>query len=193
MFHYSDEEILEGLKERDARIIQYVFDEYFRTIRGFVLRNNGILEDAEDIFQETLVIIYQKVRDNELNLECSFITFFYSVSRNLWFQKLEKNKILPADVHDVENFIELSDEMMYEIYDEDRERIKLFQQHFMELGEDCQRLLRLFVKKVPLAEIMKIMGYKSVKYTKTRKFLCKEKLKKRIINDPRSKNFLFNG
>lgn len=193
MFHYSDEEIIEGLKERDARIIQYVIDEYFRTIRGLVLRNNGIPEDAEDIFQEALVIIYQKARDNELNLECSFITFLYSVSRNLWFQKLEKNKILPADVHDVENFIELSDEMMYEVYDEDRERIKLFQQHFMELGEDCQRLLRLFVKKIPLAEIMKIMGYKSVKYTKTRKFLCKEKLKKRIINDPRSKNFLFNG
>jgi hypothetical protein len=43
-----------------------------------------------------------------------------------------------------------------------------------------------------MTEIMKIMGYKSIKYAKTRKFLCKEKLKKRIKNDPRSQKFLIN-
>ncbi len=180
------------MTRKDTRIIKFVVDEHFTTVKRFILRNNGTAEDAEDVFQDALMIIYQKARDNELNLECSFITFLYSISRHVWFQKLERNKIDPAYVSDIENFIELSDEQIYEIYDEERERIKIFQQHFLALGEDCRKLLRLFVKKIPLAEIMKIMGYKSIKYTKTRKFLCKEKLKKSIKNDPRSQNFMLN-
>jgi RNA polymerase sigma factor (sigma-70 family) len=192
MLHYADDEILTGLTQEDEKIIRYIFDEHFNTIKSFILRNNGTYEDAEDVFQDAMVIIYQKARDRELNLECSFKTFLYSVSRHIWLQKLEKNRINPAYIGDIENFIELSDEMMYDLYDEDRERVKIFQQHFLALGEDCQKLLRLFMKKIPLSEIMKIMGYKSVKYTKTRKFLCKEKLKKRIKNDPRSQNFFIN-
>ena len=192
MLQYSDEEILNGLVQENDKIIRYIFDEYFHSIRSFILRNNGTVEDAEDVFQDAVVIIYQKARDKELNLACSFLTFIFSVSRHLWFQKLEKNRINLAFTGDIENFIELSDEMMVEVYDEERERRKIFQQHFLGLGEDCQKLLRLFVRKVSLTEIMRIMGYKSIKYTKTRKFLCKEKLKKRIYNDPRSQKFLIN-
>ena len=192
MLHYADEEILDGLVREDEKIIRYIFSEHFNTIRSFIQRNNGTYEDAEDVFQDAVVIIYQKARDRELSLECSFKTFLYSVSRHVWLQKLEKNRINPANIGDLENFIELSDVMMYDLVDEDRERVKIFQQHFLALGEDCQKLLKLFMKKIPLSEIMKIMGYKSVKYTKTRKFLCKEKLKKRIKSDPRSKNLLIN-
>ncbi|HOW26743.1 MAG TPA: sigma-70 family RNA polymerase sigma factor [Bacteroidales bacterium] len=192
MLHYSDDEVLVGLIRKDEKVIRYIFNEHFNTIKRFIAHNNGTHEDAEDVFQDAVLIIYEKVRDKDLNLECSFKTFIYSVSRHIWFQKLEKNRINPANIGDIENFIELSDEMMYEVYDEDRERTKIFQQHFLALGQDCQKLLQLFMKKIPLSEIMKIMGYKSVKYTKTRKFLCKERLKKRIINDPRSQNFLIN-
>lgn len=177
---------------QDEKIIRFIFNEHFNTIRSFIQRNKGTVEDAEDVFQDAIVIIYQKARDRELSLECSFKTFLYSVCRHVWLQKLEKSRINPANIGDIENFIELSNVMMYDLYDEERERVKIFQQHFLALGEDCQKLLRLFMRKTPLSEIMKIMGYKSVKYTKTRKFLCKERLKKRIKNDPRSKNFMIN-
>ncbi len=192
MLHYADGEILEGLVRQDEKIIRFIFNEHFNTIRSFIQRNKGTVEDAEDVFQDAIVIIYQKARDRELSLECSFKTFLYSVCRHVWLQKLEKSRINPANIGDIENFIELSNVMMYDLYDEERERVKIFQQHFLALGEDCQKLLRLFMRKTPLSEIMKIMGYKSVKYTKTRKFLCKERLKKRIKNDPRSKNFMIN-
>jgi RNA polymerase sigma factor (sigma-70 family) len=192
MIHYSDAVIIEGLIQKDAKIIKYVFDEYFRTIKSFILRNNGITQDAEDVFQDAMVIIFQKAMDNELVLECSFFTFLYSVCRNLWLQKLEKSRN-NAEVQDIENHIELSDEMMFEIYDEEREKAKIFQQHFLSLSEDCQKILRLFLKKIPLSEIARTMGYKTIQYTKTRKFSCKESLKRRIINDPRSKTFLLNG
>jgi hypothetical protein len=48
----------------------------------------------------------------------------------------------------------------------------------------------LFMKKVSLREIAAEMGFKTEKYAKTRKYLCKEELKKRIINDPNCQKFL---
>lgn len=190
MRHYSEEDILDGIFDGDKDVLRYVYDEYYPTIQVLIFRNSGKDEDAEDIFQDTLMIIYQKVRKNDLKLECSFKTYFYSISRNLWLQKLEKNKISGSPYTDIENFIELSDEFMYEIFDEENEKIKLLQKHFLNLSEGCRKVLRLFLTKMPLKEIQEIMGFKTLKYTKTRKFLCKENLKKRIFNDPRYKKYL---
>ena len=190
MRHYSEKDILDGIYNGDKDVLKYVYDEYYPTIQVLIFRNSGKDEDAEDIFQDTLMIIYQKVKNNDLKLECSFKTYFYSISRNLWLQKLDKNKISGNPYTDIENFIELSDEFMYEIFDEENEKIKLLQKHFLNLSEDCIKVLRLFLTKMPLKEIQEIMGFKTLKYTKTRKFLCKENLKKRIFNDPRYKKYL---
>ena len=191
MLHYSDEKILEGILLGDKEILKYVYVEYFPTIKSLISRNNGNEEDAEDIFQDGLMAIYQKVRNKALKLECSFKTFLYSICRNLWLQKLEKNKSsLNAPFRDIENFIELSDQFLFELFDEENEKVKLLHKHFLKLSDDCQKVLKLFMKRVPLKEIADIMSYKTVKYTKTRKFLCKENLKKRIFNDPRYKKYI---
>lgn len=190
MHHYSEKDILDGIYNGDKDVLRYVYGEYYPTIQVLIFRNSGKDEDAEDIFQDTLMIIYQKVKNNDLKLECSFKTYFYSISRNLWLQKLDKNKISGNPYTDIENFIELSDEFMYEIFDEENEKIKLLQKHFLNLSKDCIKVLRLFLTKMPLKEIQEIMGFKTLKYTKTRKFLCKENLKKRIFNDPRYKKYL---
>jgi RNA polymerase sigma factor (sigma-70 family) len=189
MIHYNDEAILKGILAGDKNILKYVYDWYFKTIRSLILRNNGNEQDAEDIFQDALVIIYQRVIDNELVLDCSFKTFLYSVCRHLWLQHLEKEKN-PANIADIENHIELSDEMVFEIYDEQSEKYRLYQQHFVKLSKDCQKVLKLFYSHTPLKDIADIMGYKTEKYAKTRKYLCKENLRQRILSDPKCKKYL---
>jgi RNA polymerase sigma factor (sigma-70 family) len=188
MIHYKDEAILNGILRGDKAILKYIYEWYFRTIRSLIQRNNGNEQDAEDIFQDALVIIYQRVSDNELSLDCSFKTFLYSVCRHLWLQHLEKEKS-PANIADIENHIELSDEMVFEIYDEQSEKYRLFQHHFLKLSKDCQKVLKLFYNHTPLKDLADIMGYKTEKYAKTRKYLCKENLRQRILNDPKCKKY----
>lgn len=190
MLHYSDEAILDGILNHDERVLKYVYSEYYLTIHTLISRNNGKSEDAEDIFQDSMVIIYQKVSDEGLVLECSFKTFLYSIARNLWLQKLEKTRSVgKRSLADIENFVDLSEEIMFEIHDEESEKYRLYQKHFLKLSKDCQKVLLLFMSKTPLKEIANIMGFKTVKYAKTRKFLCKENLKKRIFTDPKAKKF----
>ena len=72
------------------------------------------------------------------------------------------------------------------------EKLRLYQQHFLTLSNDCQKILILFMKKMSSKAIAEEMGFKNEKYAKTRKYLCKEELKKRIINDPKCQKFLSN-
>ena len=189
MIHYSDEAVIEGLRLRSDFIIKYMYQEIFPMIRYLVVKNSGNDEDAEDIFQDGLIVVFKKIRDRELDLTSSFRTYIYSVCRNLWLQKLNKRKQYTREFSDVETYIDLTDGMD-QYQDEEAEKYRLYQQHFFTMGEDCQKVLLLFMKKQSLKEIALEMGYKTEKYAKTRKYLCKEELKKRIINDPKCQKFL---
>jgi RNA polymerase sigma factor (sigma-70 family) len=190
MIHYSDEAILEGLRLRSDYIVNFIYKEFFPLIKFLVTENGGADEDAEDIFQDGIIILYNKISLNQLVLTSSFKTYMYSVCRNLWLQKLNKRKAIYDKLSDVEEFIDLPTDILQEASIEETERHRIIQIHFLSLPDDCQKVLKLFIKNVPLREIAGIMGFKTENYAKTRKYLCKEDLKKRIADDPRSQKFL---
>jgi len=192
MIHYSDEAILEGLRLRSDYIINFIYKEFFPLIRFLVTENGGSGEDAEDLFQDGIIIIYNKISLNQLKLTSSFKTYMYSVCRNLWLQKLNKRKAIFDKLTDVEEYIDLPKDMLQEASIEEAELHRIIQIHFLSLADDCQKLLRLFIKNIPLREIASMLGYKTEKYAKTRKYLCKEELKKRIASDPRSQKMIKN-
>ena len=192
MIHYSDEAILEGLRLRSDYIINFIYKEFFPLIRFLVTENGGLDEDAEDIFQDGIIILYSKISLNQLILTSSFKTYMYSVCRNLWLQKLNKRKAIFDKLTDVEDFIDFPDEALQEANIRETEMHRIIQIHFLSLPEDCQKVLKLFIKNIPLREIAGIMGFKTENYAKTRKYLCKQELKKRIADDPRSQKFLKN-
>jgi len=192
MIHLSDEAILEGVRLRSDFVINYVYKDYFPLIRFLVTQNGGTTEDAEDVFQDGVIIIYNMIIAGQLKLTSSFKTFMYSVCRNLWLQKLTKRKAIFDRLTDIEGYIDLPMDMLHESSYEETEMHRLIQIHFLSLPDDCQKILKMFVKKIPLREIAVAMGFKSENYAKTRKYMCKEELKKRIANDPRSRKFIKN-
>ena len=184
MIRYSDEAIIEGLRLRKENIIKYVYKEYFSMTRHLIINNSGTGQDAEDVFQDVLVIVYNRIMIDQLELNSTFKTFFYSVCRNIWMQQLEKRKKFKNEFVDFETITEIPEPTIEEIYDIEKKKNKLYQLHFLNMSDDCQKVIQLFLKKISLREIANIMGYKTEKYAKTRKFDCKEELKTRILNDP---------
>jgi len=187
MVQYTVEAIIEGIRLNDNTILQYIYRKYFSKIKFFVLKNSGNDEEAKDVFQDGIILIYKKIQNNSLKLDCSFQTYIYSVCRYIWLKQLKDKKMKTAPLYDDGDNLELRDD--YEDLYNENERFKLYQHHFKQLNEDCQKVLQLFLKKVPLEEIAKIMGYSSGKYAKKRKYLCKEKLIKNIQNDSKYKSF----
>lgn len=179
---YSDDEILEGIKKRNEKLIKYIYKTYYHEIRFMVVKNSGSDHDAEDVFQDTMMLLYQKVTQSGLKLSCSFNTYLVSIAKHLWLQKLHKRT---KDIELVKNQQagHPDDELLPEDHLEEMEKFNLFHRYFQKLTKAEQQVLRLYMKKVPIKVIAELMGYKSDDYVKCRKYMIKEKLKNMIMND----------
>jgi RNA polymerase sigma factor (sigma-70 family) len=181
---YSAEEILSGIKNHDKDVLTYIYESFYQQINFFVNTNSGTDEDAQDIYQEALIVIYKKINEESLTeLDCSFNTYLYSVCKLLWLKQLERNKIKTADKIEKEELQDFGEDMM-DIFEKD-DRMSLYQKHYRMLSKDCQKVLRLTLNKLSLKQVANIMGYKSQKYAKKKKYQCKEKLIESIKNDPK--------
>lgn len=183
MIEYSNLDLLNGIRRNDTIVLQYIYKNFYSKINFFIKKNSGDDDDANDVFQEAIIIIFRKLKANELVLDCTFETYLYSVCRFLWLKQLDKRKVEKEKIKDNHEYHE-------DIYDDGLERVvdlneryRLYQKHFTNLGKDCQKVLQLYFDKVPLKNIAQIMGFKSEKYAKKRKFKCKEYLIKSIKQD----------
>lgn len=171
---YSNEELVEGVQNKNSRIINYIIKESFPAIKNMVLSNNGTLSDADEVFQEALIVLYSKVKENKLELTCSLSTYLYSISNYKWLQELRRKR--PNDniseAFDLE--AELEEDTLYQIYK--NERIKLYREKFEELKDECKKVLQMFIMKIPLSEITKIMNYSSEQIARNKRYKCKEAL-----------------
>jgi len=153
-------------------------------IRSMILKNSGSIDDARDVFQDAMVILFKKLKTEEIVLQCSFNTYFYSICKHLWLQKIHKRAVEVTKIREIVESIELPEDDLIQIYDVEEEKHRLYQKHFVRLGSECQKLLSMFLKKSSIREVTDLMGYNSERYTKVRKHRCKEELKRRILNDP---------
>jgi len=190
MIDHSSQELLNGILRNDTIVLQSIYKNFYSKINFFIKKNNGDDDDANDIFQEAIIIIYRKLKANDLAIDCTFETFLYSICRYLWLKQLDKRKVEKEKIMDNHEYND-------DIYDDGLEKVvdlndryRLFQKHFTNLGKDCQKVLQLYFDKVPLKSIAQIMGFKSEKYAKKRKFKCKEYLIKSIKQDLEYKKIL---
>ena len=59
-------------------------------VQTFILNNSGTSDDAKDIFQEAMIVLYEKVRSGSFELNCQIKTYVYSVCRRLWLKRLHQ-------------------------------------------------------------------------------------------------------
>lgn len=185
MIHYSDSAIIQGLRLNSDYIIKHVYKEFFPTIKFLIKKNTGSEEDAEDIFQESLLIILKNVQRDDFYLTCSFLTYLYSISRNLWMQKLKVKRKGMDTFELIEKFFNIPENTSVEMAEIEQLRYCIYRDHFNAMEKDCQRILLLSLQKFSSKEIADTMGYSSENYAKTKKYNCKERLKKAIMEDPR--------
>lgn len=188
MADHIAKDYIRGIKNRDNKTFNILYKEYFALIRSFVINNNGTVEDAKDVFQEAIIVIYRYSQKENFKLSCTFETFLYSVARTIWLNILRNQRIHLNKVNEISEFI-MFNSSSNELIEESLE-YKLFQKHFLRLSKECQKLLRLFFDKVPYSEIARQMGYNSIGFVKKKKFNCKEFLMKSIKNDPEYKLFV---
>lgn len=183
MKDYSSIEIIRGIARRKERIINHVYKTCYPDVRKLILTNGGSEYDAEDIFQETMLKIYQKITDHGLELSCKFKTYLYSVSRFLWLQELEKRKSSLKRQDNVDLIIDENER----VNTGEDDKLRIYEAHFTELSKECQKVLNMYFQRASMEEICVAMGYKNVQIAKDKKYRCKKTLMTRIYNNPEFK------
>ena len=185
ILRYSDDVIIEGLRQKKSSYIAYMYQEFIPIVRHLVERNSGNQQDMEDLFQDAIIVLYSRSLVQPFELECSLKTYFMSICKNLWLQRLERKfrLLYQADygVNEREGDYSTEDPKLGE---KNLERRRLFYKNLLSLPIDCQRLIKLYCLKIPYKEIARLMNFKNEVYVKTRKYSCKKLLRIKIMNDP---------
>ena len=183
MKRLSDEEIIAGLRKRDNRVLQYIYKNTFAPVNQLILHNAGSEKDAEDIFQEALIVIFKKLREDEdFELNAAFTTYIYSIARLLWLKHLRKIKKIHIDPlnRDMEERIEFEEPSPVE--DKDL-RMAIYQRTLVRIPEDCQKILQLTAQDLSSMEIAEQLGFRSEGYVRKRRHFCKEYLVNKVKED----------
>jgi len=178
---FATEDLVKGILNHDKDVLQYLYKEVFMQIRWLIIHNHGSEQEAKDIFQEALIILYRKLKTGTFNLNCTLSTYIYSICRLLWLKELQrKGRYQSTETEDV---LCLSDGDDYSQNFEESKK-ELFSRHFNELSKDCRKILTLYLNGAPVSEITKAMEFSSDQYTMERKYRCKQRLMDKIINNP---------
>ena len=189
MIRISEKEIIHAFKNNDRLFIRNLYAIHLPVISRYVSHNNGEADDAKDLIQQAMLIVFQKVRSNEFELTCSFKTYLYSICKNLWLKELRKKKVEnktsfdPEDMEEGEVFVEVENEYDYSI------QYFLYRWHFHNLSSICRDLLKMTLAKVSYDEIAEKLNFMDGDIARKKKYRCKELLIKRIKSDPRFKDF----
>jgi RNA polymerase sigma factor (sigma-70 family) len=182
----SDKEITEGIAAHKSCVLNHVYSEYFPYVESFILQHGGTNDQAKDVFQDAMIIVYKKISSGKFSLHCKFGTYLYAVCKRIWIQDRKKHFSRLNKLSEISAVAESASKYNPDGMEEAKE---LFEKHFQKLGPECQKILRLYFNGSPIEEIRKIMGISTVHHTSDKKYRCKKALIERIKKDPLFRNY----
>ncbi|MFI5148176.1 MAG: RNA polymerase sigma factor [Bacteroidia bacterium] len=149
---------------------------YYPVVRKYIRANSGTNTEAEDVFQDALLIYLERVNAPGFNLTSTRETYLFGICKNLWYTELKKKGRMPLQGQENLPDVSFSTEENPE-----EEKIKRAQQAVEFLEEKCRLILNLFYnQKTSLAEIARKLKLVSETAARNQKFQCLEKARKRF-------------
>jgi len=179
----SDISIIEGVRKQDDKVLNWLYGNYMQPIKNYVLKNSGSAEDVYDVFQETIIILYNQITNDSFNLTTDLRGYFYGIARNVWkaqLRKIQKTVELEIDFPDEEDIGGINDPLLE----------KIVSRAFQKLKPDQQQILNLFSEGHSYDDIAIKMNLKNEAYARRKKYLCKEALLKVVKKDVEYQEYL---
>lgn len=173
----QEKALLEGLAANDTNAIETIYRENYLIIQSFIVKNNGYPEDAKDIFQEAMIVLFEKAKLDSFVLSCQIKTYLYSVCKRLWLKRLQQqSKYYPA-FELLKETVQVEDEI--EAHEKLNTDFNLMENALNKIGEPCKSILEAYyIQKKSMPEIADAFGYTNADNAKTQKYKCLMRLKK---------------
>jgi RNA polymerase sigma factor (sigma-70 family) len=173
----NEQKLLEGLAHNDRKAIETIYKQHFNMVQSLILNNNGYPDDARDIFQEAMIVLYEKARSGSFELNSQLKTYLYSVCRRLWLKRLSQQQRFSPEVENLEETIPVEEDI--ERHHQRNNDFLVMEQSLKSLGEPCKSLLEAYyLEKKNMVEIATDFGYTNADNAKNQKYKCLMRLKK---------------
>lgn len=174
----SNEQILlKGLANNDVKASETIYKDNFNMVQSYILNNNGTYDDARDIFQEAMIVLYENARNESFVLTCQIKTYVYSVCRRLWLKRLQQLNRFTNQVDSLEETVQVEDDI--EIHEKRNADFAIMERAMGSLGEPCKSILEAYyLQKKGMQAIADEFGYTNADNAKTQKYKCLMRLKK---------------
>ena len=173
----KEKELLAGLAGNDTIAIETIYRENYQTIQAFIVKNNGYPDDARDIFQEAMIVLFNKAKEESFILSCQIKTYLYSVCRRLWLKKLQQQNKYFLSSDSLKETVPVGDDI--DSHEKINTNFNLMEEALGKIGEPCRSILdAYYIQKKSMPEIALAFGYTNADNAKTQKYKCLVRLKK---------------
>lgn len=186
MKSFKDKEIIEllesGIESRNDLALSFLYKKNYHIVASYIQKNSGTAIDAEDIFQDSIIVLYNQVKKGGFRLESSIGTYLYAIARNLWLKNLRK---VGREIELTSDHQSIPIEQTHLQALEQNEKSALIANLLNELGEKCKEILLLYYfEKIRLKEIAERMNWGSEQVAKNSKARCMKKMRELVGNHP---------
>jgi RNA polymerase sigma factor (sigma-70 family) len=178
--------LLQRLALNDRQAAETIYKQHYNMVQSLIINNNGTFDDARDIFQEAVIVLYEKARSGTFELNCQLKTYLYSVCKRLWLKRLQQQQQYVPGINGVET-VPVEEDL--EVHEQRNAEFHMMEKAMLHLGEPCRSLLEAFyLQKRKMTEIASHFGYTNADNAKNQKYKCLMRLRKLFFAEYKNNN-----
>lgn len=169
----TDQQIIQAIRNGDReKAIRFLYRE-FPKINALIAKSacNSVI--ASEIFNDSLIILIEKVQQPQFTLTSKLTTYLYGINRFLVINELRKqHKHYELEWSDT--LIVSDSDLEYDY--EKEEKLKRMESILTKISEKCQQIFqRFYFKKESMEAIAEALQFTSTNSAKTQKYKCLQK------------------
>lgn len=177
----KDSEVIDRIKKGDDSAAEFLYEKHYRMMVRLIVKNSGTENDAQDIYQDAIIVFWEKVTSGNLVLTSKISTYLYSICNNLWRKELERRRRLSSEEADKPVEMDISKD----------ERISSIHECINKLSDTCQKVLKFYYfDNMSMSDIAERLDFSNADTAKTKKYKCKKELDKMVLSNYSASDFL---
>ena len=169
-----------GQAREEALRYFYLLPGLRETVARYVLDHDGSRTDAQDVFQEALVLFDRNLREGRFEGKSALTTYFVAIAKWRWVT-LRRQQGRYQELSPTQYDGEVESPEAETLRAEHRELLGEAMRH---IGERCRELLRLYQLDYAMEEIAVKMGYSGADVAKKEAYRCRMRLREHLENHP---------
>jgi len=149
------------------KLMMELYKSTFPAVARHVAKMGGSFDDARDVFQDALVVYYEKTVTGNLDLQNNR-AYLMGIARHLWLKKFRAGQ----ETMPISDNIDLADET------EQVPSSARVLQYLQTAGKKCMDLLSAFYyDKLPMRDVATLFGYSGERSVTVQKHKCLQKVR----------------